>query len=523
MRKIIFLIIFMFIFSLCFNYLNVSSKDFAESPWSMFMHDIYHTGRTNLLGPETPKEKFRFSTGDAINTSPVIGSDGTVYIVSTDSKLYAINPNGTEKWYYKGPGDAQSLSSPVVDLDGTIYFGRGTTIYAINPDGTLKWSFKAGGLVESSPVISFDGTIYFGGGKYLYALDKNGNKKWEYTLGDSTYKSSPAISPDGTIYIGSKDRKLHAVNPNGTKKWVFPTGNYITASPTVGEDGIIYIGSTDHKFYAIKPDGSKKWEIDFGSNSTINSTAAIGFDGTLYVGVINKGLVAINPNGTEKWTYKTRYWINSSPAIDGNGVIYIGDESGYLYAIKPDGTLKWELDLKKKIYYSSVAIGTNSTIYVGSGSDLYAFEDSVTPPPPPPQEKTTILLWIGNPMMSVNGIYKEIDPGRGTVPVIISDWGRTLLPIRAIVEELGGEIGWDGVQRKVTISFKGDVIELWIDNPQAKVNGATKWIDENNHNVKPIIINGRTMLPIRFVAENLGCEVLWDGNTRKVTIIYPKG
>jgi TusA-related sulfurtransferase len=168
-----------------------------------------------------------------------------------------------------------------------------------------------------------------------------------------------------------------------------------------------------------------------------------------------------------------------------------------------------------------VAIDKNKTIYIGSGSDLYAFEDSSAPPPS--QEKITILLWIGNPNMSVNGIYKEIDPGRGTVPVIIKEWGRTLLPIRAIVEELSGEILWDGATRKVTILFKGSTIELWIDNPQAKVNGVTKWIDENNHNVKPIIINGRTMLPIRFVAENLGCEVLWDGNTKKITIIYPKG
>lgn len=124
--------------------------------------------------------------------------------------------------------------------------------------------------------------------------------------------------------------------------------------------------------------------------------------------------------------------------------------------------------------------------------------------------------------MSVNRIYKEINPGRGTVPVIIKEWGRTLLLIRAIVEELNGEILWDGVTRKVTILFKENTIELWIDNPQGSVNGVTKWIDENNHNVKPIIINGSTMLLIRFVAENLVCEVLWDGNTQKITIIYSK-
>lgn len=68
---------------------------------------------------------------------------------------------------------------------------------------------------------------------------------------------------------------------------------------------------------------------------------------------------------------------------------------------------------------------------------------------------------------------------------------------------------------KVTILFKGSTIELWIDNPQARVNGELKWIDENNHNVKPIIINNRTMLHIRFDVENLGCEVLWDGITKK--------
>jgi len=72
--------------------------------------------------------------------------------------------------------------------------------------------------------------------------------------------------------------------------------------------------------------------------------------------------------------------------------------------------------------------------------------------------------------------------------------------------------------RKVTINFKGTTIELWIDNPKAKVNGTEVYIDPNNHNVKPIIINDRTMLPLRFVAESLGCDVGWDNDTRTITI-----
>ena len=136
-------------------------------------------------------------------------------------------------------------------------------------------------------------------------------------------------------------------------------------------------------------------------------------------------------------------------------------------------------------------------------------------------QKVVIQLQPDNEMMVVNGEQKEIDLGRGTKPVIVKEWGRTVVPIRAIVEALGGTIGWDGTERKVTINFNGTTIELWIDNPHAKVNGIAKWIDENNHNVKPIIKNGRTMLPLRFVAENLGCKVDWNAATKTITITHP--
>ncbi len=134
--------------------------------------------------------------------------------------------------------------------------------------------------------------------------------------------------------------------------------------------------------------------------------------------------------------------------------------------------------------------------------------------------KMIITLWPDNSMMVVNGVSQEIDPGRGTKPVIISAWSRTVVPIRAIVEALGGTIGWDGTERKVTINFKGTVIELWIDSPKASVNGTSVYIDPDNHSVRPIIINDSTMLPLRFVAESLGCDVSWDNDTRTITITY---
>jgi len=141
---------------------------------------------------------------------------------------------------------------------------------------------------------------------------------------------------------------------------------------------------------------------------------------------------------------------------------------------------------------------------------------------PSVSDSFTIVLSPGNPYMTVNGLKQEIDPGRGTTPVIIKEWGRTVVPIRAIVEALGGTIDWDGNIRKVTINFKDTTIELWIDNPKAKVDGKETWIDSDNHNVKPVIQNGRAMLPLRFVAESLGCVWWWNDTAKTITIKYPK-
>jgi sugar lactone lactonase YvrE len=134
--------------------------------------------------------------------------------------------------------------------------------------------------------------------------------------------------------------------------------------------------------------------------------------------------------------------------------------------------------------------------------------------------KITIVMQIGNPIMVVNGVKEEIDPGRGTVPIILTGWNRTIVPIRAIVETLGGTISYTDKDQLVTIVFKGKNIKLWINNPVAEVNGIKVKIDPDNSKVVPIIINSRTMLPVRFVGENLGCTVSWDEKTKKVTLFY---
>ncbi|MBC7195354.1 MAG: copper amine oxidase N-terminal domain-containing protein [Caldisericia bacterium] len=131
-------------------------------------------------------------------------------------------------------------------------------------------------------------------------------------------------------------------------------------------------------------------------------------------------------------------------------------------------------------------------------------------------KRKVLKLQIGNKTMYVNDLPQEID-----VPPQIVE-GRTYLPIRWVAEPLGAEVNWDGKEKKVTISLKENLIELWIGKNMARINGVDTPIDPNNSKVVPMIISGRTMLPVRFVAENLGCKVDWDGTTKTVTITYPK-
>ena len=127
---------------------------------------------------------------------------------------------------------------------------------------------------------------------------------------------------------------------------------------------------------------------------------------------------------------------------------------------------------------------------------------------------TIIILQIGKSNFTVNGISNTLDS-----PPIIKN-NRTLLPIRAIVEALGGSVSWDATERKVTVSLGSTTIELWIGKSIAKVNGIDTPIDSTNPKVVPEIINSRTMLPIRFIAETLGCDVQWDGTMKTITITY---
>ena len=94
--------------------------------------------------------------------------------------------------------------------------------------------------------------------------------------------------------------------------------------------------------------------------------------------------------------------------------------------------------------------------------------------------------------------------------------GRTLVPLRAIFEALGATVEWDSVTRTVTSEKDGTTIELAIDSDTLYKNGEPVTLD-----VPAQIMNGRTLVPARAVAEAYGVGVEWDSATRTVILTTP--
>ena len=124
-----------------------------------------------------------------------------------------------------------------------------------------------------------------------------------------------------------------------------------------------------------------------------------------------------------------------------------------------------------------------------------------------------IMLKIDDPKMSVDGEAKEVDPGRGTAPIILR--GRTMVPIRSIVEAMGGNVGWEQGSREVSLKVSSIDVRMWVDKNELTKNSTKSKID-----VAPSIINNRTFVPLRFGTENLDCQVDWINSTKSIVIVW---
>lgn len=228
---------------------------------------------------------------------PVFGTDGTVYVggySKAGKGFYSLNSSlTTTNWVFEAGQDFNS--TPAVGADGTIYVSStNDNIYAINPDGTEKWRAVYGTWAATAIALGEDGTVYFAGENgtegVLIAYDPNtGTEKWRNVLPAKANQGGPAIATDGTIYLGGYEEKMIAYNPDGSEKWAYTANGPIETVPAIDNDGNLYFGDLAGFFHVVSPDGEKLWKV-VKLGDEIHSSAAIGSDGIIYVAANEGGV-----------------------------------------------------------------------------------------------------------------------------------------------------------------------------------------------------------------------------------------
>ena len=247
-------------------------------------------------------------------------------------------------------------------------------------------------------------------------------------------------------------------------------GWYEKNGDKAGNAGKSYeVGTKDITLYA-------EWEKRTSSNTTSSG------DYSISVKSVKNGKVTVSPKSADKGDTVT-ITVKPDKGYELDELI-ITDKDGDEISYKSKGNDKYTFTMPK------------SKVTVKATFVLEKDEDK------------TIVLTLGSTMATVfgNTVINDVAP--------VARNNRTMLPIRFIAEALGARVDWDQALQKVTIVRDTLVIEIFLNSDMAYVNGQPVQLDS-----PAFAQNNRTYLPLRFVAENLGAEVLWDAATQTVTIL----
>ena len=344
---------------------------------------------------DKPEVIWRFPTGGKIQTSPIQGSDGSVYFCSEDRFLYAVNSDGSLKWRTKFSDRLTGTLS--LGIDGSIYIGsKKGLIFAVNASGDRIWTRKLKGPPFGSPAIAPDGTLFLATENgWMYAISHRGYVRWEVKL-----PSEPVMAPvlGKNIYIGLKNQRLYSYNRLGKNEWIFLLSGQAESIALSSKS--IYVGTDNSTLVSIDYSGKRIWNQSLPGITT--SVLVPSEDRVLSSSGSN--LIMMNSTGEKVWI-KTM----GKRQID---LSVIADE---IVSIDTAGSISWTnwegtpiSVIRGVIPGGHLLLASDGSVYIG-GKDWilykYAFKNIV-------QSNYNNFLWPS--FRSDNGNRGYLDPGLNT-------------------------------------------------------------------------------------------------------------
>lgn len=247
------------------GYVKTSNPVFSPDGKTMYIPTSTPAGHLFAIDVVSGEFKWVFAISQiTYGGGALVASDGTIYQCvrnATINNVYAINPNGTQKWAVKL--DAAVGAFPALSVDGVLYcLTNKSTLYALDASsGVIKWQQSLDGATGSAVAIDKAGNVYAGTSAAIYAFKPNKDQIWKLEEVNVTEQATFALK-DQMLYATLKGGGLVAVDmTNGTKKWTYPTTKGDAYFPIVDKNGNIYFTEKGSQtVHAVNANGAKIWE-----------------------------------------------------------------------------------------------------------------------------------------------------------------------------------------------------------------------------------------------------------------------
>ena len=270
------------------GYVKTSNPVFSPDGKTMYIPTSTPAGHLFAIDVVSGEFKWVFAISQiTYGGGALVAPDGTIYQCvrnATINNVYAINPNGTQKWAIKL--DATIGAFPALSADGVLYcLTNKSTLYALDASsGAIKWQQSLDGATGSAVAIDKAGNVYAGTSAAIYSFKSNKEQNWKLEEVNVTEQATFALK-DQVLYATLKNGGLVAVDmTNGTKKWTYPTTKGDAYFPIADKNGNVYFTEKGSQtVHAVNASGSKIWEKNVGNNLNY-SGGALSTDGILYIG-----------------------------------------------------------------------------------------------------------------------------------------------------------------------------------------------------------------------------------------------
>lgn len=270
------------------GYVKTSNPVFSPDGKTMYIPTSTPAGHLFAIDVVSGEFKWVFAISQiTYGGGALVAPDGTIYQCvrnATINNVYAINPNGTQKWAVKL--DAAIGAFPALSADGVLYcLTNKSTFYALDASsGAIKWQQSLDGATGSAVAIDKAGNVYAGTSAAIYSFKSNKEQNWKLEEVNVTEQATFALK-DQVLYATLKNGGLVAVDmTNGTKKWTYPTTKGDAYFPIADKNGNVYFTEKGSQtVHAVNASGSKIWEKNVGNNLNY-SGGALSTDGILYIG-----------------------------------------------------------------------------------------------------------------------------------------------------------------------------------------------------------------------------------------------